>query len=335
VDLNIEDNPVLPVVWKGRLFLFWLSVMQTGSDQGSSGDDTALNLTNVKPSELKGVAGEAETRVTVTLYWSEYYNGKWQPPRTSDVNKPIRLSGAFAATGTDSFDRARLRLRSYEQNSGALLIQMYYIGRRSRCSFKLYNTHSLPIRSGEESIQMNGHVPFTGLVKQRTLGSAGAPFTIDYGISYLRNDQFVEGDSLFGSQVLNRSDLYTTVEPRHQLEVIYEAPFFFQDRRHVFFVHSEQGKVVVGGYRDFGILRPPRDIFAEPEILVQPDFPGLREEVFSPTDLMTPGVVDPSPMGTFLKNNGNVHRIIGAVGTIQFGKRLIGPGGSFAPNFKR
>ena len=28
IDLNIEDNPVLPVVWRGRLFLFWVSVMQ-------------------------------------------------------------------------------------------------------------------------------------------------------------------------------------------------------------------------------------------------------------------------------------------------------------------
>ena len=28
IKLDIEDNPVLPVVWKGRLLLFWLRILK-------------------------------------------------------------------------------------------------------------------------------------------------------------------------------------------------------------------------------------------------------------------------------------------------------------------
>ena len=32
IKLDIEDNPVIPVVWKDRLLLFWLRILKTGAD---------------------------------------------------------------------------------------------------------------------------------------------------------------------------------------------------------------------------------------------------------------------------------------------------------------
>lgn len=332
VDLSIEDNPVLPVVWKGRLFLFWLSVLQEVPEASSSGSDTALNLTDVKPSELKGVAGDAKTRVTVTLYWSEYYNGKWQPPRSSDVKRPIALSGKFQLTGDEAFDRSKLTLRSSEQDdSGELFIHIGYPGRHSR-SFKLYNTHSLPVRTGEEAIDMSDHEPFTGFVKRRAISSLAGPFSISYGVVAIVNDHPVDGDWVFGFDVLGRSDLYTVTEPRHDVGVVYEAPFFFHDRRHVFFVHSKESRVLVGGFADIAVLQPPQVVFAEPPILVRPDFGIQPEEVFIAPDLIPTGAGDPAAVESFLGRNPYVHNVIGVGGAIRFGDRLIGPGGSISLN---
>jgi len=328
VDLTIEDNPVLPVVWKGRLFLFWASVLQEVPEP-AAGSDTALNLTNVTPSDLKGVAGEANTRVTISLYWSEYYNGKWQPPRSSDLKRPIALSGTFSLTGDNAFNRSSLTLSASEGDSGALFIHVGYPGQTSR-SFKLYNTHSLPIRTGEEAIQMDDHEPFSGILKRRGISSEGKPFAIDYGMVAILNDHPVDGDWLFSSEILERADLYTTIEPRHDVGVIYEAPFFFQDRRHVFFVRPDESRVLVGGFVDIAIVRPPHDVFAEPPILVRPDFPIPPEEIFIVRDVIRPGVVDPAPVETFLNHNPNVTSVIGTAGIIRFGDRLIGPGGSFS-----
>ena len=40
------------------------------------------------------------------LCWAEYYNGKWQPTKTSDVNLPTTI-GSFDQTGPGSFEAIR------------------------------------------------------------------------------------------------------------------------------------------------------------------------------------------------------------------------------------
>jgi hypothetical protein len=320
VDLNIEDNPVLPVVWRGRLFLFWLSVLQEAPPQAtSSGSDTALDLTNVKPSQLKTVAGDAKARVTITLYWSEYYHGKWQPARTSDVNKPIAI-GEFPPSGSGVFDRANLTLRSSEGNSGELIISTAYPGKPGTY-YKIYNTHSLPIRREDDIVEPGLLILL--LIRGRSLSEKNAPFTISYFDPLAPISEWS-----IDRKVLNKGALYEIIEPRHQVAGIFEAPFFFQDRRHAFFVKSEESRVLVGRHLDIGIWRPPPTVFVEPPVLVEPDFPRPPEEPFLPPDLIKPGVVDPSPLETFLREDLYVHQVMGTAGTIQFNGRLIGPRGS-------
>ena len=40
------------------------------------------------------------------LCWTEYYNGKWQPTKTSDINLPTTI-GSFNQTGPGSFEAIR------------------------------------------------------------------------------------------------------------------------------------------------------------------------------------------------------------------------------------
>lgn len=51
--MDIEDNPVIPVVWNERLFLFWLRILQqtalvSQSPFGKSGSLTSLMTTDIK-----------------------------------------------------------------------------------------------------------------------------------------------------------------------------------------------------------------------------------------------------------------------------------------------
>ena len=320
VDLNIENNPVLPVVWRGRLFLFWVGVLQEAPPEPTSSDsDTSPDLINVKLSDLKGVAGQAKTRVTVTLYWSEYYHGKWQPARTSDVNKPLSL-GEFSPSGSGAFDRAQMTLRTSEGVENELFINVDYPDRSSRY-FKLYNTHSLPVRP-EDDIVEPGLLIYV-LTRGRSFSVKHAPFAINY---FDPSEPITEWS--FSQKILNKGQLYEVIEPHHLVTGIFEAPFFFQDRRHVFFVKSEESKILVSGYKDMGIFSPSKDVFVEASVLIKPDFPWPPEEVFFPPDLIKPGVVDPSPLESFLRGDAYIHQAIGTEGTIQFGDRLIGPGGS-------
>ena len=115
IKLDIEDNPVIPVVWKDRLFLFWLRILKQAplAKPNLSGVTSA---TAINPSQFIQ-NNPVQINVQAVLCWSEYYNGKWQPTKTSDVNRPARL-GEFDLAGSGAFDRSGLSLWAFEERDG-------------------------------------------------------------------------------------------------------------------------------------------------------------------------------------------------------------------------
>lgn len=106
------------------------------------------------------------------LCWAEYYNGKWQPSKTSDVTKPTSIA-RFSPSGADAFDADRNLIRLVPTQytgqaytswgatagtidlEGALLLaivlpsdwsSLMVPGLAYTAGFALYNTHSLPVR---------------------------------------------------------------------------------------------------------------------------------------------------------------------------------------------
>ena len=313
IDLNIEDNPVLPVVWKGRLFLFWLSVMQGApprkdSQNGADGDP---KLTEATLSQLKGSAGKAKTHVTLTLYWSEYYNGKWQPPRTSDVKKPLVLD-EFPATGEDAFDRSKLTLSSSGGKGGALFIHVDYLGSLHNY-WLLFDAHSLPVRQSTHDERV-----FEVHLVGRNFSSE-APFTINFSGIF--------GE--FSQQILGEASSYQVIDPAHSVTNIFETPFFFQDRRHVFFVCSESSWIWVPDFHDVFVSPPwlelPDPVI--PPISIKAEYMPPVERAF-PTDRIRPELVRPEPVGPYMRADPYIYRAIGTWGVVRFGDRLIGPGSS-------
>ncbi len=95
VSAEIEGDHLAPVVWRDRLYLFWLTFLEKPQDQPL--DDLAADQSKtpagVTFSDLKGVV--AKKTVEVQLYWSEYLGGKWS----------TRESGGFAAVVSQSVSR--------------------------------------------------------------------------------------------------------------------------------------------------------------------------------------------------------------------------------------
>ena len=97
IGLNIEGDIVVPVVWKKRLFIFWVStlVQAHGALEGSPED-----------SRNKPWSDAAKVDATVTLHRGEYYNGTWQSPKTTETAKPLTFYGL------SSFDPQLIRCRT-------------------------------------------------------------------------------------------------------------------------------------------------------------------------------------------------------------------------------
>ena len=108
IKLDIEGNPVIPVVWNDRLLLFWLQIMKEappsfvrspGRRQGSDRSDNGPTCPRDPAVTTQAILG-----------WSEYYNGKWQSPKTSEVDLPSDIhssSTAFIRRNLDAWSVLR------------------------------------------------------------------------------------------------------------------------------------------------------------------------------------------------------------------------------------
>ncbi len=124
VDLDIEGAPILPVIWNDRLFLFWLNIIPKGvnnnesplkngtsssfsssaekievngefltkkhglTQSGSNGSSKSKKLIDATL-DSSALQGQNKINIEISLSWSEYFNGKWQPRRMSDVDEPV------------------------------------------------------------------------------------------------------------------------------------------------------------------------------------------------------------------------------------------------------
>lgn len=308
VSLDLEDNPVLPVVWKGRLFLFWLKLVQE-TQQETPSRPTANKLADVDPSQAFPNKGPMLV-VKVILNWSEFLDGKWQPTRTSDPTKPLLLETVNLGTVNDL--RADLRLAAlFWPSAGipnsALRVIVSYKGWKGS-SFFLYNPFSTPeLREGKKEAHFS---------PKRSLDTNTAPLKITYsgtGVSH----------SVLSNNIADR-----TVDPHHPLGGNpWDPPFFYEDSRHVFYVTTEERLVPVPKWNDLGVVvKTLKPAYETPELVLRPDktlvgpFPHIRQPGF--------GVIDPSPIDRYVTEDAYITTAIGTPGTVAYGDKNIGPSGS-------
>ncbi|HXA84465.1 MAG TPA: neuraminidase-like domain-containing protein [Candidatus Dormibacteraeota bacterium] len=299
IKLDIEDNPVIPVVWNDRLFIFWLKIMQRSPQKtqrppaGKLIDLTAANL----PSD-------PQITVQAALCWSEYYNGKWQAARTSDVNNPITID-TFAA---GAFDRTQLKLSALFWTQGSLRLIVSY-GSGSGVSFFLHNAFSTPeLRAGKKEPHFS---------PPRTLETSTSTLRITYS-----------GSSL-SSNVVNDSIADRCIQPNHPVAGnAWDPPFFYEDARHVFYVTTSEQLVLVPTWNDIGAFLPPAKSSFDIPSLVLPTVNIIPDPIGPIAKQPGFGVNDPSPAQRYITQDAYIHQAIGTLGTVRYGDTEIGVAGS-------
>jgi hypothetical protein len=328
VKLDIEDNPVMPVVWNGRLLLFWLRILKqtplalpASPTHPTAPDGTEPNLANVKLSEVKTDAknhADANVKVTVqaVLCWSEYYNGKWQGTKTSDINNPTGL-GHFAPQGGTAFDRSSLGLSVLEW-FGALEVTIFRDWGSSW--FVLYNTHSVPVRQ-EDHPRKNG--PYKE-GRYRSLHVLDDTYSFSYG-------EYSSRKQLSRSLLKIKDGMHARMsEPEHALENAWDAPFFLEDSRHVFFVTTDEEPVRIKDKAGYGATVypsfqqeaqiPPLVFEIDPRFQIGPKTGGAP--------IINPGVIDRGPIEQFVTEDAHIKRGIGMSGSVPYGNKEISPSGA-------
>ena len=330
VDLDIEDNPILPVVWNDRLFLFWLNIVRKGSDGNElpeSEDGTGTLLTDLKTDVINQGMKE---KIEINLSWSEYFNNKWQPRKTSDFNDPIDL-GEFKPVELDKFKREKIKISSYFDDSG-LMVDIDYPRKKSHY-FKLFNNHSAPLidqgsANDSESESESMH---------RYFGNYTDTLSITYGRTYI-SDEWASSSS-FELVVLKKAPYFDIAETNHKIANIFEAPFFYQDRQHVFFVKPEERITPVSKCVDVGMYS--RSVNGIYDRIINESFSPIRERPARSEDLRfikEPPIVNAEGIGPdprtidHFNETVYVNKVVPDNKAITLDDGIIGPRGSqYAP----
>jgi Neuraminidase-like domain len=303
ISLDIDDNPVVPVVWKGRLLLFWLKIVQRPSLPAPPPHPRAgSTLFDLDPSTL---IGEEESKITVQaiLCWSEYYNGKWQPTRTSDINDPAQTPASISVKQGTNFRRPEIVMLALEEDNSLRLI---FWSDQHQGAFRLFNMHSLPLvddstfsfPSGQFRIVRRSEL--TG-ESDPTIGAKklGEILVSDYHVKDLRHPifRFILNNPIAGNVTQRVLDGWYT-------------PFLYEDNRHVFYITTSVPSNHIADWDRFGIIPSvDRSLIAIPAIET------------TPVRIADSALVERRSAA----DQRRMARVISGNGTVRYGDKEIGP----------
>jgi pSer/pThr/pTyr-binding forkhead associated (FHA) protein len=374
VEVECEDMPITPVVWNGRLFLFWLKVIKrappasidlstnptVSSKVANDSEVATLGMSDLQSyanatSQAVGGAGSQSVVAEAVLHWTEYYNGQWQPAKTSEIARPTAV-GNFDPSGDGALEAIRNMVRivpaqytgtnpvavhtdvSVAVPDDALILAITVASQSYNAGgFVLHNTHSLPVRFEDMSLKSKQGFPvlFRDVLDlpspSRTLTPA-QPYTGGYGdgtftIAYRPS---WNATPTYTNQLLGYHWMPRWVEPQPGLPDAWDAPFFYEDRLNIFYVTTGRAFVGIASYGGFGLLRASPGSAAEP--VIQPVVLGHTVSMQSPETIVAVSAPagDPVALARYIADGTNIAAALPLPATVSYQGQAISPIGSLA-----
>ena len=379
VKIDCEDMPITPIVWdNNRLFLFWLKIIKQAAPQPpqqmpSATDGTSNTLASIQVSDLNSSTSAAATAATssnavtigAVLCWSEYYNGKWQPTKTSDINAPT-IIGTYAPFGPGAFENYRSQVRivpaqftgtsqlaklfqvSFSPPSDALLLAITVADSgHASGGFLLHNTHSLPVRfddivfdvSESGGFSFNGKsgfqldlVPLLDILSPSRSFPAAQPYSGGYGNGTF-SISYAGGWTLqptFANNILQYNWAPRWIDVQPGLQDAWDAPFIYEDRRFLFYVTTTISYASAGSFSGYGLLSATASI-PDPAQAVTPLV--LRQKVLTPSldeILAVNGSAGDTTVAVqrYLSRQATIKAGLATPVTISYQGQVISPAGS-------
>ncbi|WP_110554876.1 neuraminidase-like domain-containing protein [Actinocorallia populi] len=291
IGLNIEGDIVVPVVWKKRLFVFWVTTLVQA--QGPDPEKSAQDISD----EAWPLAARVDA--TVTLHRGEYYRGTWQSSKSTETSTPLTWSSL------SSFDprliRCRTRVYTPTSEPGGpplserLEFRLGYRGGGNIGDYILTFTslNAQPYVSSEEPfwVYLGDQASMLELGRSPLPQVDANQWTYQDKVFTVRVQQPSEPRDPVAMTVLTKTGNLVDgfrVRPtlQHDVSNPWEMPLFYTDERSVFFVTGDEQLYHEGKFRyyddliiDGGMLHLPH-LYEEP---VKPKIPKPGAPLFDPT----------------------------------------------------
>ncbi|HKI88224.1 MAG TPA: neuraminidase-like domain-containing protein [Draconibacterium sp.] len=344
VNLNIEGDDVFPIIWRKQLFIFWLNIVEKATEGDRS--KNAQTISN------EAWGNHAKRNVEVNICWGEYYKGKWTSQKSTDLKKPMII------TGLDYFDSNKLLV--YGKNE---LVENPTGKFRERLIFNLryrgaggQNKNSVFTFTSKNAPPYLEYRNDDDIYDKLKVGLDTFFFNPYYGTSVptsLYNTQlFMPGKELKVNvaqpsgaltsekteSILIKKDKLTPgfliLPLRHIIENQFEAPVSYADEHSNFFIQADESKYtpirIFDGY--YPIRETPIKYFEIPELVKKP-IPGWPpEEIIGFGD----DVVINNPWTwneQAVRTNANYNVVLPTEDTFAFGDAIFDTGGKTFQSF--
>jgi hypothetical protein len=357
VSAEIQGDHLAPVVWRDRLYLFWVTFIEKAEQPVAvSSSPNEPDLVDMKlsglTSTLMAVAGNRT--VEAYLHWSEYLHGEWSAPESSGFNAPSPV----LASGLSGFDSKSVFIHvskkvDNDEESGVYVhlsdpfdVSFYLAGRNSapeRADYgqkpdNLYssaNTEVVNRYSGRDAFTVMFHQllifqsnedPFSSRVPQVILEQARTPGG-KYTLLPCNNNLTALGVSEDAYKNAANPDAVKPAIKSGLGEIAsLMKPVFYQDNTHTLFVEPSVTERTIEEQNWVTHTPQPEPGWREPdwwkEIVVIPEIPWKSPipDLGDPWGFsIDPGsLINPTPDRDWLVNPATV---------LEFEGVLIGPAG--------
>ena len=343
VSAEIEGNHLAPVIWRDRLYLFWVTFLEKARPSvfpPSINPSTSISL----PSILKDVEAH--------LHWSEYLHGGWSTRESSDFNAPSPI----VLTGVASFDSAGVFIHvskePYEDGDERGIF--VHLGSAFNQAFYLAGRNSAP-EKGDFSARPASPYGATETRATRYAGSGALKVTFNQRIKTGADSRELTAES---QTILNQGIGYTllpcdnniTLGPPDPASLDADnpgavaaaiqsglaeitalmKPVFYQDRAHTLFLEPDVAEQTIEQVEQW-VTRTPQPEPGVPEWVGDPDRFKKFAKQFVPKPRLEPGdparhvlAVDPASVINVM---GGLDWVTNSATVLLHDGQLIGPDG--------
>jgi hypothetical protein len=251
VGLNVEGDHVFPVIWRKRLFLFWLSIFEKPAEGNK--DKTPQNMSN----ESWGT--HSKMNVEVTICWGEYYKGKWTSPKSTERKRPmiIRDLTSFYSERLHVYGRKELVENPPGKFRERLVFWVTYVGlggsqKNAVFTFTTKNSPPYMESNNEEDVTLKkvseslysmfrspySHTPDQVQLNHTQFWMPGRIFKVDVKQPFWADDTKITEKVLEKKNKLTKS--FSILPTWHPVKNQFEAPFSYADEHSTFFVQPDE-----------------------------------------------------------------------------------------------
>ncbi len=308
VSAEIEGDHLAPVVWRNRLYLFWVTFMDKPDEDAKPGITSGSNIANASLESLTNDLKEIskKKKVEVQLHWSEYIKGEWSVRESSGYGGGDESKMIVSVPFLFNSNSVQISVTVPRGEDGGIYVNLHSSNDFGSRSFYLAGRNSTPEQQKTFLQQLNPYRSTTQYNYPTKFSENPTKFS-ESGALKVSFEETLRSDSSETNYpaekvILERGNYYTLLQcnaltylwKNSQVYSVKDSelyslknPFFYQDKakEHTFFVEPTVTERTIAEWTDWlpPVFSPEVNFIFDPDLLrppvhhelpKKPDLPG-------------------------------------------------------------